>query len=98
MKVKAKGRIYDTKNDIILDSFRDRRLNQLVKVPIIAIYKSPKDYPGMYVARLWDINDKPTKYIVVDKKLSNLRRSIPTYMTRIDRYQNEDRVIVESYI
>lgn len=98
MKVKVKGKVYDSKNDIVLDSFRNRKLNLLVKVPIIAVYKSPKDYPGMYVARLWDINEKPTKYIVVDRKISNIRKAIPTYMTRIDRHPIEDKVIVESYI
>jgi hypothetical protein len=34
---------------------------QGMRMPIITVYYSPLDFPGMYVARLFDI-EKPTKY------------------------------------
>lgn len=35
-----------------------------LRVPFIAVYKDPKEYPGKYVARVYDA-DKPTNVVMV---------------------------------
>lgn len=86
------------KNDIELESFLDVNLKQLVKVPIIVIYNSPKDYPEKHVARLWDIHNKPTKYVVINDNLDGIRNIIPKAMMRLSRNSEDDPVIVETWI
>lgn len=72
-------------------------LRTLVSVPIIAIYNSPSDYPGKYIARLWNI-DKPTKFIAVKDSLEEIRKIIPSYMTRLGACSMDDPVIVETWL
>ena len=50
------------RNDITVERFNLAQIRRTVKAPIICVYKSPADYPGQFVARLWDL-DKPTRYI-----------------------------------
>lgn len=71
-----------------------------VQMPIIVIYNSPKDYPGTYVARVWDM-DKPTNIMMLKKKLSTIREDIKAYLpnvVRLPKAQNDDPCIVETWI
>lgn len=83
--------------DIIIDNFTEDHLES-VEFPIIAIYESPKDFPGKYVARLWEIGAKPTQYIVIKESLEKLRNCMPKDIVRIERQQQEDPVIVETWL
>lgn len=85
-------------NDIIIGNFNSINLKSLCKVPIIAIYKTPKDYPDNYVARLWDINKRVTKYIVLRNSLEDIRKVIPKQMTLVPRSELDDPVIVETWL
>lgn len=85
-------------NDIELESFINVQLGKLVYVPIIAVYKNPKDYHGKYVARLWDIRNKPTKYIVIRDSLEKLRQAIPGSLHRMPPSPKDDPVLVETYL
>ena len=42
-----------------------------LKVPFVAVYRSPEDFPGMYVARVYDL-DKPTDTVMVKTKLEDI--------------------------
>lgn len=84
--------------DIVLESFLDVNLKTLVKVPIIVVYNSPKDYKNKCIARLWDIHNKPSKYIVIKDDLDSLRNVIPKQMVRLIRNPEDDPVIVETWI
>ncbi len=84
--------------EIVLESFLDINLNQLVKVPIIVIYNSPKDYPNKFVARLWDIHNKPTKYVIIKDDIESIRSIIPKTMVRLNRNTEDDPVIVETWL
>jgi hypothetical protein len=84
--------------DIILESFTKLPLGKMVQVPIIAIYKSPKDYPGKYVARLWDIRNRPTIYVTVANTLDIIREGIPRNMHRLPPFPSDDPVLVETWI
>ncbi len=43
--------------------------------PMIAIYRIPKDYPGKYVARIYDL-DKPTNVVMIKDTLEELQEDI----------------------
>lgn len=67
------------------------------RMPIIVVYKDTKDYPGQYVARLWDLIT-PTEVVVVKNTLEEIRNEIPEGFINIGRMSNDDPVIVESWI
>lgn len=86
------------KTDMILDTFVGVKLNTLSSVPIISVYKKPKDYPDKYVARLWDINNKPTNFVVIADTLERIRNLIPQNMVCIPPSGIDDPIIVEVYL
>lgn len=86
------------KASIIVDTFKRLPLKQLCIVPIIAVYNSPKDFPGKHVARLWDIHNKPTAYAMVEDTLESIRKGIPETMTRLPPVPMDDPVIVETWL
>lgn len=67
--------------------------------PVIVIYSNPSDYPGRFVARVWDL-DKPTEILMVKKDIHEIREdiksNIPT-MVRLPRAKNDDLCIVETW-
>lgn len=67
------------------------------RMPIIVIYKDTKDYPGQYMARLWDLMS-PTKVVVVKDTLEEIRKEIPAGFINIGRMSIDDPVIVECWI
>lgn len=67
------------------------------KFPLIVIYDNPSDFPGKYVARLWDM-DKSTVYAVVAGSLAEIRNAIPKTMTCIGRTSQDDPCILETWI
>lgn len=85
-------------NDMELKDFKSFNLRTLVSIPIIAVYENPADYPGKHVARLWDIKNKPTRFVVVRNSLEEIRMAIPSYMTRLGACSMDDPVIVETWI
>ena len=68
-----------------------------IKIPLITIYYNPSDYPGKYVARLFDCSN-PTHYIVLADTLENIRQSIPPTMRCFRRHPDDDPCIVEVWI
>ena len=84
--------------DIIVDSFLNVNIGQLCRVPIIAVYKHPKDYPGKYVARLWDVNKKATNYIIVKPSLEMVQSNIPPGMVRPPPFVEDDPILIETWV
>lgn len=84
--------------DMVLEDFKNLNLNTIVNVPIIAVYDSPVDYPGQYVARLWDIRNKPTQFIIVKDNIEEIRMAIPNHMTRLGPNSMDDPDIIETWI
>ena len=85
-------------NDIILDEFLNINLRQLAHVPIIAVYDNPKDYPGKFIARLWDIGKKPTRFVMVKGGLEDIRKNIPSGMVRLPPSPLDDPILVETWL
>ncbi|MCA1061260.1 hypothetical protein LCL96_20275 [Rossellomorea aquimaris] len=82
--------------DRLISSFDEVELNNY-KLPIICIYCSPKDYQGMYVARLFEVN-QPTHTILMRPTLEAVRSEIPDRFSRVPKAQGEDSSIVETWI
>ena len=85
-------------NSTITETFLGMPLKELCIVPIIVVYKSPKDFPGKYVARLWDIHNRPTAYAMVKDSLDDVRKGIPKTMNRLPPAPIDDPVIVETWL
>jgi len=83
--------------DRIVKSFDISRLIKIAKLPLICVYNSPSDYPGKFVARLWDV-DKPTNIVAVAESLEEIREAKPPEMIIMERQPNDDPVIVETWI
>lgn len=89
--------------DIQIDSFvEDIDLNLISKMPIISVYRNTtKDYPGKFVARLYDIRPgevRYTRYIMLADHIRNIHEGIPSYMTRIEPQPTDDPVVLESWL
>ena len=84
--------------DIIIDRFDWPVIRPHSIVPVIVVYKSPNDYPGKYVARLFDL-DMPTRLVFVADSYVELTDRIPVQqLTRMDRNQQDDPAIVEVWM
>ena len=86
------------KADRIVTRFDYARLVKQTTIPIITVYHDPADYPGKYVARVWDV-DRPTFLAAVADTYEELLEAIPTnYMTRMVPNAKDDPGIVETWI
>lgn len=81
---------------IIVESFANVDFSKLF-MPVIVVYENPKDYPGRFVARLFDL-DKPTRVAVVKETLDEVRKAIPRSMVSIVRSKFDDPAIFEIWI
>ena len=86
------------KTDEMQDTFLNLKLHTIVHVPIIVVYYNPLDYPNKYVARLWDINSKPTRFVMVKNDIGTIRGNIPAGMVKFLRSVNDDPAIVETWL
>lgn len=87
----------DKAGDRIIKRFDHTRLVKQTTMPIIAIFKSPTDYPGKYVARVFDL-DRPTNLAAVADTYEELMEAIPPGMVKLERHDKDDPVIVETWI
>lgn len=46
-----------------------------LKMPMLAVYKNPDDFPGYYVARVYDM-EKPTDTVMVKRSLAEIEMDI----------------------
>jgi len=71
------------------------------KLTIWTIYYSPSDFPGEWVARMFEL-DQPTKSILRASGLDDLRELIQKNSAhvrdKIPRFDNDDPYIIESWI
>jgi endonuclease V-like protein UPF0215 family len=83
--------------DKVVKTFDIHRIAKSTRFPLICIYKNPADYPGKYVARLWDV-DKPTNLVAIAESLEEIRETKPPEMVIMQRQPNDDPVIIETWI
>lgn len=58
----------------MVKSIREADLSGM-RMPVIAVYKNPEDFPGYYAARVYDV-DKPTDTVMVKKTLTEVEMDI----------------------
>lgn len=83
--------------DRLVERFDPAKMHRAAKAPLICIYDSPEDWPGKFVARLWDMQ-RPTPYVAVADSLEELRALIPTGMMPLPRDPRDAGCIVETWI
>ena len=84
-------------DDRVVQTFDIKRLVKITKLPLICVYKNPADYPGKYVARVWDV-DKPTTLVAIADSFEEIRAAKPPEMVVMQRQPNDDPVIIETWI
>lgn len=66
--------------------------------PIWTVYENPTDFPGKFVARLWDL-DQPTDQIKVADTLREIRAELmPLGLHRLERQPEDDPHILETWL
>lgn len=83
------------KQDKIIDSLALVDFSVL-RFPVIVVYKEPKDYPDVFVARVWEGDGNfPTNMIVIRETLREIRKDIRAagFIARFNRQQGDDPVI-----
>lgn len=70
-----------------------------LRMPIIAVYHNTTDYPGTYVARVWDVNI-PTNVVMINQDLNKLQQDIRkhTAMVWLPRRPQDDTVLIGTWI
>ena len=85
-------------SDIIVERFDWPVIRPHSIIPVVAVYKSPKDYPDKYVARVFDL-DRPTRFVFVADTYQELLDKIPVQqLTRMDRDPKDGPAIVEVWM
>lgn len=88
--------------DIRIPNFRSLDLSDVI-MPIIAIYgPKTKEYPGKYVARLFD-TEKPMNAVMLERSLDDLQEKLEEDILMmglvwIPRDKNDDPNIIGTYI
>ncbi len=67
------------------------------RLKIWTVYDSPLDYPGVFVARLW-LNADRTESVLTAPTLEGLQALIPPGLYRMARHEQDDPVIVETWL
>lgn len=67
------------------------------KFPMVVVFKEPLDFKNDYVARVFDL-DSPTSLHVIGKTLEEVRESIPQWMHRMNRHENDEPHILEVWL
>lgn len=60
-----------------VQSIQEMKLSTL-NMPMLAVYKSPDDFPGYYVVRVYDM-EKPTDTVMVKRSLTEIEMDIRTH-------------------
>lgn len=85
-------------NDRIVTHFDYAKLVRHTTLPVIAVFKHPDDYPGKWVARVFDVN-RPTRLVAIADTHEELLRIMPMQkMVRFNRDPKDQTSIVESWI
>lgn len=72
-----------------------------IKMPMAVIYDSPKDFPGMYLCRIWEgAGCHPTNTAMQKNSLEEMREDLQAagFSIRFHRADGDDPVILETWI
>lgn len=84
-------------DDIYLARFDYEELTEQAAIPVIIVTANQDDYPRRYVARLWDMSvPTSTQYMALEDTLEELRKTIPSEMSRLPAASDDS--IVEAWL
>jgi hypothetical protein len=66
-------------------------------MPIISVFYNTADIPMKYAARLFEFN-RPTNVVVIKDTLEEIRKVIPSNLTRMERQSNDHPTVVEVWL
>ena len=72
-----------------------------IKIPMAVIYDSPKDFPNLYMCRIWEgAGCHPTNTAMQKNSLEAMREDIQAagFSIRFPRAQGDDPVILETWM
>lgn len=84
-------------NFFVIGKFNYSAIRSIVKMPIFVIFKNPDDFPGKYVARVFDF-DKPTRICAVRDNYKDIIATLPEFLHRFPRSPGDAACIMESWI
>ena len=66
------------------------------------ICKNPSDYPGFYTARIYVLHEgkivHPSGSLFFSHNLKGIRAKLPPGLNRVERSEEDDPVVIESWI
>lgn len=83
-----------------VDSLKDVDLSR-IKMPMAVIYNGPKDFPEMYLCRIWEgAGGHPTSTAMQKFSLEEMREDIQAagFLIRFPRAKGDDPVIIETWM
>lgn len=85
--------------DQVIEQFDMRLIRAVIPAgaPLIVVYHNPVDYPGLYVARLFD-GKRGTHLIVLAESMEEIQMAKPGIMKVFDRAEADPPQIVETWI
>lgn len=85
--------------DQVITQFNMRLIRAVMPqgAPMIVVYEDPKDYPGLFVARLFD-GRKSTHLIALADTLEDIREAKPERMRIVKRIEQDSLQIVEAWL
>lgn len=84
--------------NVTVEKFTPEILRAWAICPLITVYENPRDFPGKWVARLFDFN-RPTPVMAIADSHGELLKALPpSGMVRMSRRPDDDPVIVEVWM
>ena len=84
----------------IVNSFLEVDMSEM-RVPGIVVYKNPEDFPGVFVARLFEMAaGNPTTILIKRDTLEKIRKDVDAagFTTQLKRSENDAKSIVETWL
>lgn len=72
-----------------------------MQMPVVVVYKRPRDVEGEYVCRLWEAaTNSPTNILMVKESLREVREEVIAagFQIRLLRTREDDPAIVETWM
>ena len=85
--------------DQVITQFNMRLIRAVMPqgAPMIVVYEDPKDYPGLFVTRLFE-GRKNTHLIALAATLEDIREAKPERMRIVNRIEQDSLQIVEAWL
>lgn len=84
--------------NVTVEKFTPEILRAWTICPLITVYENPRDFPGKWVARLFDLK-RPTPIMAIAGSYEELLQTMPSSgMIRMPRRPDDDPVIREVWL